>query len=255
MASSINVITSVYNGSRFLDEYIKSIEGQLLRGFNLTIVDALSTDDTLERLVKRSWRRDIKVKVIPSEKKIGLYEAWNIAIGESNTDWFVNLNVDDYLLPGALLGYEAHVKEIDYRVAAIIGNYLERDADMTDWEKYRVVAKNMVDDPVCLFESCTFGPFPLIRRDAWKELSGFNGKLLSSGDYDFWCRLVRAGYSAKKVTDVVGIYTRNPEGLSTKREKLDNARHEDLVCRHQLRKMLWLAIKHEIRTKLTNSVK
>ena len=86
MASSINVITSVYNGSRFLDEYIKSVEEQLLKGFSLTIVDADSSDETLERLVKREWRKDIEVKVIPNEERIGLYKAWNIAIEASSAD-------------------------------------------------------------------------------------------------------------------------------------------------------------------------
>ena len=217
----------------------------------MTIVDANSTDDTLERLAKRCWRQDIEIKIVQCKEKISLYNAWNIAISESSADWFVNLNIDDYLLPSALLGYEAHIKEVEYSVAAIVGNYLERSEDITDWENYKVIDKKLVDDPVCLFESCTFGPFPLIRRDTWKELSGFNTKLVSSGDYDFWCRLVKAGYSAKKIRDVIGIYTNNPEGLSTSHEKLKKAKNEDLVCRHQLRKMLWLAIKHEIRTKLT----
>lgn len=250
MASKINVITSVYNGSRFLDEYIKSIEEQLLRGFCLTIVDANSDDDTLERLANRCWRQDIDIKIIQCKERIGLYEAWNMAIKESGSDWFVNLNVDDYLLPSALLGYDAHIRAVDDRVAAIVGNYLERSAEVTDWREYSVVAKKMIDDPVCLFESCTFGPFPLIRRYAWEELSGFNAQLISSGDYDFWCRLVKAGYSARKVTDIIGVYTNNPEGLSTNPDKIAKAKEEDLLCRHQLRKMLWLAIKHEIIIKL-----
>ena len=168
MASSINIITSVYNGSRFLDEYIRSIEEQLLRGFYLTVVDASSSDDTLERLTKRCWRKDIRVRIVHCKEKIGLYEAWNIAISESSADWFVNLNVDDYLLPSALLAYRAHTEDIEDGVAAIVGNYLEKNAGDTDWGNYRVVEKKLVDDPVCLFESCTFGPFPLIRRDAWK---------------------------------------------------------------------------------------
>ena len=249
MASSINVITSVYNGSRYLDKYIKSIEEQLLRGFNLTIVDANSSDETLERLIRREWRQDIGLRIVQCEKKIGLYEAWNIAIEESSADWFVNLNVDDYLLPTALLGYEAHIKEVDNHIGAIVGNHLERTEDNDDLEEYRIVAKWMVDDPVSLFESCTFGPFPLIRRDIWKELGGFNNDLVSSGDYDFWCRLVKAGYSAKKVTDFIGIYTRNPEGLSTSPEMVENARNEDILCRNHLRKLLWLAIKHELRAR------
>ena len=251
VASSINVITSVYNGSRFLDQYIKSIEEQLLRGFSLTIVDANSSDETLERLENREWRNDIEIKLIPSNERIGLYEAWNIAIEGSSADWFVNLNVDDYLLPSALLGYEAQIKCVDDRVAAIVGNYLEKDGSIDDWEEYRVIARERIDDPVCLFESCTFGPFPLIRRKAWKELSGFDAKLISSGDYDFWCRLVKAGYTARKVTDIIGIYTKNPEGLSTDPKRVIGARDEDLDCRHHLREMLWLAIKHEIRTRLT----
>ena len=255
MASSINVITSVYNGSRFLDQYIKSIEEQLLRGFSLTIVDANSSDETLERLEKRKWRNDIEIKIIPSAERIGLYKAWNIAIEGSSADWFVNLNVDDYLLPSALLGYEAQIRCVDDRIAAIVGNYLEKDANIADWKECRVIAREMIDDPVCLFKSCTFGPFPLIRREAWKELSGFNAELISSGDYDFWCRLVKAGYTARKVTDIIGIYTKNPEGLSTDPKKVIGARDEDLGCRHHLREMLWLAIKHEIRTRVKSKSK
>ena len=255
MASSINVITSVFNGSRFLDQYIESIEGQLLRDFSLTIVDANSSDGTLERLAKKQWRSGIEVKVIQCDERIGLYKAWNIAIEGSSTDWFVNLNVDDYLLPSALLGYQAQVKKIDDSVAAIVGNYLERNAEDTDWGECKVIAKDMVDDPVCLFESCTFGPFPLIRREAWEELSGFNVELVSSGDYEFWCRLVRAGYKAKKVRDIIGIYTYNPGGLSTSPIRIKRAREEDLDSRHHLRKMLWLAIKHEIGIKLASRLK
>lgn len=90
---NLTIITCIYNGNRFLPEYVRCIEKlKTVLRFQLIIVDDGSTDNTLEIV-----RNDLPyAKVLVQDNK-GLPYSRNRGIYELETDFVVFLDVDDYL--------------------------------------------------------------------------------------------------------------------------------------------------------------
>ena len=95
----VDIIIPVSNGSRFIDNCIKSLENQTYNNINVYIVaDSNSTDDTIEKLSSlTSTITDIEI--IVRDEKTTVSEARNIGLWNSNNDivWF--LDIDDYVYP------------------------------------------------------------------------------------------------------------------------------------------------------------
>ena len=90
----ISIITPSYNQGRFIEDAIQSVLAQEYEHFEHIIVDACSTDDTLERLKKYThlnWR---------SEPDEGQSDALNKGFMRASGDIIGWLNADDFYLPG-----------------------------------------------------------------------------------------------------------------------------------------------------------
>jgi GT2 family glycosyltransferase len=91
-----SIITPSYNQGRFLPDCIESVIGQTGVEVEHIVIDALSTDQTLDVLKSHShlaWA---------SEKDLGMSDGINKGFRRATGDWLMWLNCDDYLLPGTL---------------------------------------------------------------------------------------------------------------------------------------------------------
>ena len=50
MPIKITIITSIYNKSKYLSDYVQSIKSQTFKDFEVICVDDCSTDDSLKQL-------------------------------------------------------------------------------------------------------------------------------------------------------------------------------------------------------------
>jgi len=83
----ISVISSVYNSEKYLDLYLDMINSQFSESFEVVFVDANSQDKSLEVISNFKFKENIKVKIIPQNKNLTIYEAWNIAIKNSTGEY------------------------------------------------------------------------------------------------------------------------------------------------------------------------
>ncbi|MCU4174156.1 glycosyltransferase family 2 protein [Carboxylicivirga sp. N1Y90] len=99
MASTVSIITIVYNGRDTLEKTIKSICSQTYNNIEYIIVDGGSTDGTVE-LIKR-YESSISKWI--SEPDKGLYDAMNKGIKMATGDylWFINSG-DEVFAPDTL---------------------------------------------------------------------------------------------------------------------------------------------------------
>lgn len=209
----ISVICSVYNSSQYLDRYLKYLNDQLLREFEVIFVDAKSTDDSLQKIQNFSFREGISARVLACEKRINIYEAWNLAIEKSTHDYVMNYNTDDKLFRSALQtvfmysrlypGFDIIysnaliTKDIDH--STFSGSYIWKDANVKEQ----------------LLSGCCVGPFPLLKKKSIMEAGMFNTNFHISGDYEMWCRMQSKGYKFAKIDEPIGVYYENPQGTST----------------------------------------
>lgn len=114
----VSIITVTYNSEKTLSMAIESVLNQTYTNIEYTIVDGMSTDNTLEvahRYDKAFADKGIKYTIV-SEPDNGMYDAINKGIDMSNGVIVGNVNSDDF--------YELDAVEI------IVNEYIKHPYDM-----------------------------------------------------------------------------------------------------------------------------
>ena len=109
----ITIHTASYNRAHTLGKVYESLIAQTCKDFEWIISDDGSSDNT-EELVKEWQSQDNGFEIIYSKlPHVGFPRALNDGIRLSNTDWFMMLDSDDYLLPQTVEKIIPWLKEIE----------------------------------------------------------------------------------------------------------------------------------------------
>lgn len=203
--TKIGVLVSAYYAEQFLQGRLENLLEQ--EGVDLEILVACQADSAEHKIATGSW--GAAVKVFASEGIPPLYLTWNLLIDESNTEFLTNANCDDRLYPGGLelLG-EALDSHPDVAVAyADMDIVKEVDADPVG---RRAWPQGGFDE---LVNGCFVGPMPMWRRSLHSKYGMFDSEMLTSGDYEFWLRITKAGEKILHVPQVTGAFTNHSDNL------------------------------------------
>src|SRR5882672_4658868 len=97
----LSVVMPVHNGRPFLDESISSILNQTLADFEFVILDDASTDGSGSLL--REWeKRDGCIRVVRTDRKLGLAGSSNFVSRQANTGVLARMDADDISHPDRL---------------------------------------------------------------------------------------------------------------------------------------------------------
>jgi len=226
---TLTVLCSNYNSDRWIDNYLLSLNNQLLKEFTIIFVDANSTDHSLKTIKNYKFREGITKKIIENDKRITIYEAWNMAIEASKSEFVINFNTDDRLFPGALLTlYHYMVQnpnvDIAYGTSLIVGD--------EDHNNIRGIQNWPEHSHEILLQNCICGPFPIVKKSVLVNNGLFNPKYTISGDYEMWLRLSKRNYKFKKIIDFLGSYYDNPKGVSSDKSTLQEHINQDTEIRN-----------------------
>lgn len=96
----VTVAIPVYNGSKYLEQAVKSIIQQTFPIENIIIVDDASNDN-IDEVIKciREKFNPINIKYYRNEKNIGYPSNWNLCFKYCTTKYLIILHQDDLLLP------------------------------------------------------------------------------------------------------------------------------------------------------------
>lgn len=136
-----------------------------------------------------------------------VYAAWNLGIQAAHGDYLTNANCDDRLYPGALAKLaEALDKNKKYDVAYSNADVVEQiGGEVT--ARYEWVEGGIEQ----LLVGCFVGPWPMWRKSLHDKYGMFDGEMHSSGDYEFWLRLAKAGVKFFHLREVTGAYLSRPD--------------------------------------------
>lgn len=109
-----SVVIINYNGRRYLEDLLGSLERQTRRPVETLLVDNASRDESLT-YVRREFPR---VRVLPQERNLGFSRAANLAADAARGTWLVLLNTDLRLEPDWLAELVA-AAEADPSIAAV----------------------------------------------------------------------------------------------------------------------------------------
>lgn len=205
---AISVVLPTYNGSRYIDEAIRSCINQTYPNWELIIVDDASTDNTPAR-ISQYVARDNRIQSIRHETNRKLPAALNTGFSQANGDYLTWTSDDNYYLPNAFQAFVEFLNgnpEIDVAYS---------DYDQID-ENGSFLQTVCVDDPERLiFGNCVGASF-MYRRRVQEKLGSFNTSLFLAEDYDYWLRAMTY-FSFKATHKVLYRYRLHDASLRTRR--------------------------------------
>lgn len=229
--TSVGVVIPTYNSAPLVPEAVESALAQEPSPHQVVVVDDGSTDDTasvLRRYVDR-------VEYIRQPNR-GPSAARNAGLGRLRTDTVVFLDADDLLLAGALACRLALLEDGG-------GAWGHTEGLVQDPSGARRPLSKVIRVPPGGVEGRIFGRLlcrnfitvnaVIIRREALREVGGFDEAIRGTEDWDLWLRLALR-YPIRHSPEPTFVYRRMPHTLSADRPAMDRARYQTLVKIHRL---------------------
>ena len=190
----VSVTTPSYNMAQFLEQTIQSVLGQDYPHVDYIVMDAGSTDGSVELLQKYEGR--LRYESRPDR---GQADAINQGFAASQGQVFAYLNADDTYLPGAV------GKAVRHLIRNPHAGMVYGDAYYTD-EAGKIISPYPTHAPdiAYLNRNCYIcQPASFLWRHAFEEAGWMNVNQHYALDYDLWMRLVKL-YPMVKIDRVSG---------------------------------------------------
>jgi hypothetical protein len=206
MRPKVAAIVSAYYASQFIKGRIENLLEQDLTPMIVVVAQKGSPE---AKIVGDNWAGHPNINLVTTDDIPTVYDAWNIGIRFSDSDYLTNANSDDRLYPGALSmlaktldknpEYAVAYPDVD-RVEKIggdpVGQFVWKEGGLTD-----------------LLTGCFVGPMPMWRRDLHSKHGMFDPEYKSAGDYEFWLRIASKNEKFMHVHRVLGAHLERPEAL------------------------------------------
>jgi glycosyltransferase involved in cell wall biosynthesis len=187
MKPKITVLTTVYNGSLYLEQAIESVLNQTFSDFDFLIIDDASTDNSVE--IIKSYNDD-RIIFIQNSKNIGQVASLNKGLKIAKGKYIARFDQDDVCLPKRL--EEQCDFLASHRRISIISSW-EYVID-SDGNKLRE-AKRCLDNYGAYLGYILLGlcpvwhPSVMFVKDDILKLNGFDASYGPSEDYELWSRI------------------------------------------------------------------
>ena len=186
----VSVIIGTYNRNVLLPRAIKSVLSQTHKNLEVIVVDDASTSDIQE---VRDIFNDSRLHFYKLENNRGIAFVSNFGFSKSTGRFIALLGDDDeWIYPQKI---EQQLRIIQQNEAiGIVGTWWEDFAD----DKVTSVHKPTIDGDLTVRllkgGGVICGSTPLIRRDAWQRIHGFDENLAKGTDSDLFRRIWLDGY-------------------------------------------------------------
>ena len=192
-----SVMIPTYNGTKYLEQTLKSVLAQDpgTDEMQIEVVDDCSTKDDPEELVKDIGQG--RVSFFRNPKNVGLLPNWDTCIQRANGHWVHILHQDDIVLPGF---YDSLKKaaQTDLSVGAAFCRHMHMDED-GHWidislleRKTPGILENWIEQ-IAIKQRIQFASI-VVKRSTYETLGGFCPEAASAADWEMWKRIA-AHYS------------------------------------------------------------
>lgn len=181
----LSVVIPVYNGEKTIRETIDSVLNQTLTDFELIIINDGSTDTTID--IVESFD-DTRIHIF-SYENAGLAASRNRGIQRATTDYIAFIDADDLWTPDKLSDqFQALQNYPEAAVAYSWTDFIDDSGNVLYAGGYPTVTGDAYAHLllVCVLEN---GSNPLIKKQAFDELGGFDESLSAAEDWDLYIRL------------------------------------------------------------------
>lgn len=231
MKPKVSLYTSLFKGAKHLKGFLEDMERQtIFKECELVIINANSPEREEEEAILKPYLDKykghgnglIRYSVLDSDP--GVYAVWNLCVKECASELVSNANVDDRRHPEHLERHYYELEDnpdVDLAYAEVAVTY---KANETMEKNSAVLVQNFPEYSfINLIKYNMPHNNPVWRKSIHEKHGYFREDMISAADFDMWLRAASSGSKFKKVEGVLGLYYKNPEGVSTKGDTLDEA--------------------------------
>jgi glycosyltransferase involved in cell wall biosynthesis len=199
---AVSVIVPCYNGGRFLDQMLASLDAQTFRDFEVVIIDDGSTDP---ETVRKLESLPAAIRLV-RQSNLGLAAARNSGFREAKANLVLPLDCDDALAPTFLAETVASLNVAPPGTAfAFTDMWATGSLDGSlprHFNRFDQLFLNRL--PYCL----------LLRKSAWETAGGYDNEMRDGyEDWEFNIRLVLAGFRGIGIRRPLFLYHVSPNGM------------------------------------------
>ena len=243
----VSIITSVFNGEKYIKEFLKNITGQTL--FNkceLILINANSPTNE-EKTINEYVKKYPNIIYKKLDKDPGLYSVWNMAIKLARGKYITNANLDDRRAKNHIeecLKELHHNSNLDLICTELYVTKKDNDiignADKnTRWFSG---ANSKIETPDMFKENIVHGKRKVYSQNIphcmpiWKkslhEKNGFfnENEFGPLADWEFWLRCLKNNANFKIIHKPLGLYLINND--SHNRKTFNEVFHKKIVDRY-----------------------
>jgi len=218
----ISAIASLYKGGPYIEQFLENMTSQsFFDQAELIIIDAHSPDGEAE-VIKRYQSTYNNIVYRRLDRRVGIYEAWNLAIKLARGKYLTNTNLDDL----------RRIDSIELQARALESCHF---ADVTYQDVFYTLDHTLSFDEISKFNFKTELPLvtahnllemnlphnaPMWRKSLHDEVGFFDASLTSAADWEFWLRCYLKGKTFWKNNTPHVSYFQNPRGVSTNPDTL-----------------------------------
>ncbi|MBM5797695.1 MAG: glycosyltransferase [Cyanobacteria bacterium K_Offshore_0m_m2_072] len=190
------VCISLHNYADRILTALESVRAQSLAALELIVVDDASSDDGPRRVhdwLEQHGNRFSRALLVQHTSNAGLAAARNTAFALAKAAWCFVLDADNTLEPSAVADCLALAIAAPVTIAVVhplVERVPEGDTPQEglalisglSWQRHHFLERNVVD------------AMALVRLSAWQAVGGYDHIRGGWEDYDFWCKLIEAGF-------------------------------------------------------------
>jgi glycosyltransferase involved in cell wall biosynthesis len=202
----VTVLLPTYQSERYIKECLESILKQNYDDFELLVIDAASTDKTVEII---DSFRDSRVHII-QEQGEGLADALNQGLLSANGEYIARIDADDLMARSRL---ERQVNYMDEnRETAVCGSWQQYFGLRSYCHKPSISAEQCKAD--LLFRCNLCHSTLMLRKAVFLENNLLYDKSFEAEDFELWTRVLDYG-NIENIPEILGYY-RDYDGGITK---------------------------------------
>jgi GT2 family glycosyltransferase len=218
----ISVLLSTYNSARFVAKKLEEIRQQTIFADAEFLFIETGSPERERDLITPFCREHPNVRLIVTDERRTLYEAWNIGWREARAPLLCYSNMDDAMHPLLLETIATRMETGGADVATVLIAKQPMDEQWNHWHAARLRSLPL---------SMRFGPFTAWRTALRSTLGEFDERFIAAGDKEFWVRLVKAGLRIEVIPQILYLFTCNPQSLSVSARKSERWQKEKALLK------------------------
>lgn len=210
MNNLVSIIVPVYNAGAFIEDTIRMVLAQTYTQWELLLVDDCSKDDSRAK-IEAFCGQDERIRLIAKERNGGAAEARNMGMDNAGGRYIAFLDADDVWLPEKL---EKELRFMEEKNAAFAFTAYEFGD-----EAARGTGK-IVNVPETLTYKEALSRTVIFTTTVIFDLTRIDKKMIqmpnvASEDTATWWKVLRCGYTAYGLNEVLAVYRRPAGSLSS----------------------------------------